>query len=268
MKLIQFWDRPPIPSDVVAWMDGFRDRNPTFDYEFFDEVRAADFIAERQGKRALAAFKAIAVPSMKSDFIRLCALEAWGGVYVDSDQQCRRPLDTLVGQEDRPIVTLFGPFLNGNFLYFPKPHNPFIQACLTVSLDNIESRRFETAFTACGPASYCAVMNIADPTTIEAFQTPTEANALLARWGYLQLLDHARRLIAPTPELIAAWRDIRTISALDLVEWIGGDNEPPEYKSSERHWLNWSGSLYNDVPPPDVSGSLRSMIKRIWPRRP
>jgi hypothetical protein len=244
LKLIQFWDRPPIPAEVVAWMDGFRDRNPTFEYEFFDEVRAADFIAAHQGERTLAAFKAIAVPAMKSDFFRLCAIEVWGGVYVDSDHYSLLPIETLLQNETRSIVPIFGEFLNCHFLYFPRPSDPFIKACVALSLDNIESRRFSISFMACGPAIYTAVMHIADPTTAAHMLEVYEKNPLMSGWGYPELVDRARRVIEPTPELVAAWHNIRIMSIFELGQWIASEGEPPSYKTSGKHWLNWKGSIY------------------------
>jgi hypothetical protein len=246
MKLIQFWDRPPIPAEVVAWMDGFRDRNPTFEYEFFDEVRAADFIARHQGARALAAFKAIAVPAMKSDFFRLCAIETWGGAYIDSDHLSLAPLESLLAGETQSIVPIFGEFLNCHFLYFPRPADPFIQACLALSVDNIESRKFTISFMACGPAIYSAVMNVADPTTAAHMLEVYEKNPLMSGWGYAELLERARRLIEPTSQLVAAWRNIKVVSIFELGKWIASESKPPSYKTSAKHWLNWKGSIYKE----------------------
>jgi mannosyltransferase OCH1-like enzyme len=51
----------------------------------FGDASAANYIAERYGRREVAAFARCRHPAMRSDYLRLCFVLAEGGLYVDAD---------------------------------------------------------------------------------------------------------------------------------------------------------------------------------------
>src|SRR4051794_22533135 len=57
----------------------------------FGDASAANYIAERYGRREVAAFARCRHPAMRSDYLRLCFVFAEGGLYVDAD-------DVLLGE--------------------------------------------------------------------------------------------------------------------------------------------------------------------------
>jgi len=85
--LVRFWHDPcDVPPDVrkclESW-DALRDEG--FSFRMFGDASAAAYIAERYGRRELAAFGRCRHPAMRSDYLRMCFVLAEGGLYVDAD---------------------------------------------------------------------------------------------------------------------------------------------------------------------------------------
>lgn len=243
MKLFQYWDSATPPPEVAQWIEGFRVRNPEFDHVLFNAATAIDFIAEHFGPREVAAFQACAVPAMQADYIRLCAIDVHGGVYVDADNQSLGPLSELIERAPHALMFTWVGLVNNGFLMFRRPGDPFIKACLALTTANVEARRFDIEFTSTGPGVFNAVRALVDPAALpeilHAFDNP-----ICASWGFPKLLAYARDLIEPTPELVRSFEAITLINALQAGPWIGADQ--PAYKAGERHWLNWKGAIYSD----------------------
>jgi mannosyltransferase OCH1-like enzyme len=84
-NLMQFWDAPHAPDDVEELMASWR-ADPSFVYHRYCWESARAFIQDHFDCRTLAVFESCAIPAMQSDVFRLCWLFEKGGVYVDSDQ--------------------------------------------------------------------------------------------------------------------------------------------------------------------------------------
>lgn len=255
LPLFQYWDSPTPPPEVAGWMAHVGANNPEFRHEVFDEARARAFIGERFGARERAAFDACAVPAMQADYLRLCALEACGGVYVDADTQSVEPLVGLVQQAPDALLFTFFGLLNNGVMYFARAHDPFVRACLSLATDNIEERRFESVMSTTGPGVLCAVETVLDPARVDAtlaFWGPGHGHihralgvdqALLDACEMPRLLRCARDTIEVTPELESSFRRITRLDALtSLAPWLC--MVEPAYKKTPRHWLRWPGSIY------------------------
>jgi hypothetical protein len=241
MKLFQFWDGREPPEEVKGWMDGFRDRNPDLDYVRFDADSAAEFIANHYGPREVAAFRACAVPAMQADYIRLCAINIFGGVYVDADNQCLQPLEGLLARAPNALLFTWLGLVNNGFMFFRHAGDAFIRACLALTLENIEARRFNIEFTATGPGVFNAIRALIDPTSLDEI-TASFDNSVCRPWGFDELLEHARRSVEVTTPLVEAYRAITLLHALAASPWIGADQ--PAYKKTNVHWINWDRPIY------------------------
>lgn len=244
MKLFQYWDSPPPPPEVAAWIEGFRTRNPEFEHSLFDREAGARFIADRYGPRELAAFEACAAPAMQADYLRLCLMDCFGGLYADADFQSLQPLSSLIARAPRSMMLTWEGHVVTGFILFRRPHDPFIRACLKLATENIEARRFGNVYNATGPGILNAIRALIDPASLPVVLKAYD-NPLGRRWAFPELLEHARASIVITPELAAAFRDISLMRSLDALPWLG--TEQPAYKKTERHWLHWEGPLYRDA---------------------
>ena len=180
---------------------------------------------------------------MQADVIRLCAVLVYGGAYVDADNQSLKPLKELVDQAPHSLIFSWLGLLNNGFLWFKEPNNPFLKACLDLTFENVERRRFKTEFTATGPGVLNAVRILLDPAAeaevFGAFDNPT-----CRQWGFPELLQHARSSVKITAELVDAFKALKVMNALAASPWIGA--EQPTYKKTSQHWLNWTGPIYRD----------------------
>jgi mannosyltransferase OCH1-like enzyme len=91
--LVRFWHDPSdVPADVQNCLESWNELlDAGFAFRMFGDASAASYIAERYGRRELAAFARCRHPAMRSDYLRLCFVLAEGGLYVDAD-------DVLLGR--------------------------------------------------------------------------------------------------------------------------------------------------------------------------
>jgi hypothetical protein len=246
MRLYQYWDTPAPPAEVADWIDSFRGGNPGFRHRLFDREAASRFIGRRVGEREQRAFDAIAVPAMQADYFRLCAVWARGGVYVDADCRCIAPLEKLLRRAPRTLM----PFADGHILngvvMCRQPGDAFLRACLDLATLNIEARSLHSAYAAAGPGVLNAVRVLIDPESFDEVARYFD-NIINSAWGFPELMERARRSIVVTAELESAFRAITLVRLKGMHKWIRW--EAPAYKQTERHWLNWRGSLYFDASP-------------------
>ncbi|MFN9529824.1 MAG: glycosyltransferase family 32 protein [Pseudomonadaceae bacterium] len=96
--IVQFWHkRAQLPSDVCDCMKSWKALEAQgFNYLFFDQEDAKQFIRERLGERHVSAFEKCYHPAMQSDYFRLCYISVEGGFYVDADDvYIGSPIDRL-----------------------------------------------------------------------------------------------------------------------------------------------------------------------------
>jgi hypothetical protein len=197
---------------------------------------------------------------MQSDIIRLCLIDTMGGIYVDADSRCLRPLSELIARAPHALMWTFLGGLNNSFLMFRQPHDVFIRCCVALAVDNIESRRFKNVAVATGPGLFTTLREFIDPGDTEQRPSPQDlANCelmLSKALGFplnlevmralepelVELRKLVRPLVADTPELVSAFRSVTLIDAFATLPWISG--QQPAYKQTVRHWTNWTGDIY------------------------
>ena len=248
MKLFQYWDTLDPPPEVAGWIEGFRLGNPDFQHRVYDRDRASWFIGKQVGERERRAFDAIAVPSMQSDYFRYCAVWAKGGVYVDADFQSLAPLPGLLDQAPRSLMLSWDGHIVAGLMMCRRRGDPLVRACLDLSTANIEARALSSAYTAAGPGVINAIRALIDPGAFDEVAKGFD-NVFGREWGFPELMDRARRTVAVTRPLAEAFGALTVIPAKRIGTWIG--RKAPAYKETERHWLNWRGSLYRN----DASGA-------------
>lgn len=113
----------PIPSRFRHYIRSWKKHNPEFELRLWNESNidwSEPFIQEAHRQRAWAKL---------SDYVRLVAVEKYGGIYLDTDVEACRPFDELLScqcffgvqshrDEDEPVC---------NAVFGAVPHHPFIQ---------------------------------------------------------------------------------------------------------------------------------------------
>ncbi len=113
----------PFPEEIAGWIDTWRRTLPDYELMLWDLERfpleKSVWVKEAFGARKYA---------FAADYIRLHALYEYGGIYLDSDVEVRRPFGELL---DRPF--LLGYERNGSIeggVMGAEPHAPWVKACL------------------------------------------------------------------------------------------------------------------------------------------
>jgi hypothetical protein len=246
MKLFQYWDTGAPPADVSVLVDGMRAHNPEMEHRLYDRDSAGWFIGKHLGAREKRAFEACAVPAMQSDYFRLCALLVKGGLYVDADLRSLRPLARLVEATPHGFMTISDGHLINGFLMVRGGGDPFLQACLRLCTLNIEAGDMPKVYTATGPGVFNAMRALIQPELSRKLARVLE-NPIQESWGFPRLLERVGREIERTPELVASWGAWTVLPKGDAFSWV--ERIDPAYKETERHWLNWQGSIYAGAAP-------------------
>jgi len=93
----------------------FIDLNPEYRYEFYDDSRMIDYVNNYDcrdfnfnNNDLRKAFNSLAVGAGKADLWRYLILYETGGVYVDIDSKCIRPLNTIINPKDDIVTGIAG----------------------------------------------------------------------------------------------------------------------------------------------------------------
>ena len=94
--MVQFWDKPDVPPDVRRVLDSWVEMHPQLRRTLFCEERARAFLVDEFGSAAAAVFDLCHHAAMKADYFRIAYLYRCGGIYVDADERCLRPMGSLL----------------------------------------------------------------------------------------------------------------------------------------------------------------------------
>ena len=120
-----------------------------WDYRFYTDDKARDYIQSNFPRRFLDAYNAIVVPAFRADFFRLCVLLLEGGVYADIDVQLEVNLDSFLTDDlsffvPRDVNVDFWPDANyctWNGLIGASPGHPVIVQALEDLLNRALNRQ-------------------------------------------------------------------------------------------------------------------------------
>jgi hypothetical protein len=241
LTLYQYWDTPIPPDEVVERVAGLRAALPGASAVLLNEETAADFVARHCGPREAAAFRACAVPAMQSDYLRLCILDAQGGLYVDADNAAAQPLSAWVDTIPVGMLPIWAGVVGNDTLLVRRPGHPFIRACLQLATENIEHRRFDSVLMVAGPGLFSAMRCAGDA----AKEAETSALVAHSSWNadhWREQLDRARQIKLTNPGIDEAIRQLTWTPIQELNTWIM--TPATAYKAGKLYWLHWQGSLY------------------------
>ncbi|MHC3493043.1 glycosyltransferase family 32 protein [Pectobacterium brasiliense] len=94
-----------LPKEILVSVDKLKERNPGWEYFFYDERRIIEYIDKHYGKEMLSIYLSIdpKYGAARADLFRYLLIYIEGGVYLDIKSSCSIPLDKVI-KEDCEIL--------------------------------------------------------------------------------------------------------------------------------------------------------------------
>lgn len=89
----------PLPAKFAAWAEDFRRHHPGWTYRLWDDAQIEALLREHFPAH-VALFRRTRSYSQQSDLARHAILAIHGGLYLDTDCECRRPIDFIAPDDD------------------------------------------------------------------------------------------------------------------------------------------------------------------------
>jgi len=150
-RIVQYWDNPSPPKDVVEVCHSWQTHNPDYQYVRFSFATAARFIKRHYDRDVLKAFQYCEHPATQADFFRLAYLNKMGGFYTDADDRCRCSLDALISSNAELIVYQEENACIGNNFLSCIPGQPIIRAAFYQAVANLLCYNNESPWMKTGP---------------------------------------------------------------------------------------------------------------------
>ena len=142
--IYQTFEKYEIPKHMFNAIQSWKDINPEYEHYYFSDDDRINFIEKYFDNNVLQAYLSIIPGAFKADLWRCCILYIKGGVYVDADMICLKPLKhCLVSNydfyscRDDPMSKSF--IANGFIASIP--NHPFLKQQIDSMVDNINSRK-------------------------------------------------------------------------------------------------------------------------------
>ena len=154
--IIQTNEKDMVPEDMAKASQTIIDANPEYEYIYFDDQRALEYISENFPENIINAYEKVKPGAYKADLFRYCFLYKNGGVYIDTGMKEIMPLkdlikpeDNFISPEDNNTRGLYNAFI------CCAPSHPIIKAALDESVYNIENDKYgEQPLDVTGPTVF------------------------------------------------------------------------------------------------------------------
>ncbi|MBN3067698.1 glycosyl transferase [Pectobacterium brasiliense] len=90
-----------LPKEILVSVDKLKERNPGWEYFFYDERRIIEYIDKHYGKEMLSIYLSIdpKYGAARADVFRYLLIYIEGGVYLDIKSSCSIPLDKVIKKD-------------------------------------------------------------------------------------------------------------------------------------------------------------------------
>ena len=166
-QLIQYWDQPHPPPELLERMDQWRLSHSSWGYCRYDRSSAAAFIGQHYGQALQDAFLDIRIPAMQADVFRIAMLQAQAGIWIDAATCCLAPLDGWLNRR-QPLVLLRRahqqhPQICNGFIHAADPGHPLLFAAWQRIAATLLARRGQKLYRDFGPGLLRDLLAAGDP---------------------------------------------------------------------------------------------------------
>lgn len=150
-RIYQYWDAPEPPADISRMIESWRRANG-FEHELYNRDSAVRLLRSDFGTRWVQAFRMAKTATEEADFLRLCLMARYGGVYVDTDDILNGDLAALIDCGTGAVLHLaqFGANVANNF-FAACPRHPLFVTAAKNACSALLSRSNESVWQKLGP---------------------------------------------------------------------------------------------------------------------
>lgn len=171
--IVQYWHAKVPPAEVAELMQTWEAAAAEgFAYQLFDDESALAFIRTHYDRRTVAAYLSCAVPAMRADFFRICALLRHPGIYVDADMRRTGAGQRAFFLQDElvPLMPLYTRLQRGllfkretrianGFMVVKESDDELLRTILRSATENIEGRVSNNVYLVTGPGIATKLFN-------------------------------------------------------------------------------------------------------------
>lgn len=156
----QVWIGGELPEKYKVFAESWKKFHPDWQYILWDDEKIATLPKKRQY-----IFDKATSAGMKSDIVRYEILRQHGGLYVDTDFECLKPFDDLMGLEFFTGISYDSSFQAYIGLIASIPNHPIMNCCIntmntayagnkgSIIMNVTGANHFTKAFNACSKGS-------------------------------------------------------------------------------------------------------------------
>lgn len=150
-----------VPSDMKTAIQSWKDLNPDYEYELFNEDKIKSFLTDNFPPIYLETYNLLLPRAYRVDFWRYCVLYKYGGVYSDSKMTLLRPLSQIVRPNDEFVVSNAGDeFVAIAFLAFT-PKHPLLEHIIFNIINYVRERyKSDSPLALTGPHLFGRILKL------------------------------------------------------------------------------------------------------------
>jgi mannosyltransferase OCH1-like enzyme len=190
------WIGPdPLPEDYAPWIASWKQHHPRWKHRVWTEENLPDDPIRPE------IFDRLRMPVERADILRLEILFRQGGVYVDTDLECLRPIDELIAGEEFVGVNL-KPGRVTNTLIAAAPRHPLLETALRTL------QPMETYWT---PKSKRSIKDVAGPPFLQRLLRDRRDVKLLEPSVCFPATVEERETAAAVHHMARTWHNTTTL---------------------------------------------------------
>jgi mannosyltransferase OCH1-like enzyme len=142
------------PPGMSKARESWRINNQNYIYKFYNANQRIEFIKKNFASDVLQAYHNIIPGAFKADLFRYCVLYIQGGVYVDVDTICLKPLDSYIDNTDELLIVRDDPMAKkwlANAFIACKPQHPLLLYAIQKAVQNIQTQEEKFYLDYTGP---------------------------------------------------------------------------------------------------------------------
>lgn len=201
----QIWIGPdPLPDDHARWIETWRVQHPEWEHRLWTEDDLPDDPVRPE------VLERLRMPVERADILRLEILNRHGGVYVDTDVECLRPVDDALAGHDFVGVCLKPGRMTNTFIA-SAPGHPLVERALR------EARPLEVYWTQ--TAEPDALKQVAGPPMLRRLVKDYPDAELLEPPAFFPSTPEERERAIGVHHLARSWHNATAMrSAMEIAE--------------------------------------------------